>query len=51
MWDIKEIASGLKYTQFKAGEYIFKNGQYGDKFFIIMKGVTTVHVPFGLNVK
>ena len=50
-FDIKEIANGLKFTKFNAGDYVFKNGQYGDKFFIIMKGVASIQIPFGLDVK
>ena len=50
-FDIKDIANGLKFTKFNAGDFIFKTGQYGDKFFIIMKGVASIQIPFGLDVK
>lgn len=48
-YDIKEIASGLNFTKFNAGEYVFRAGQYGDKFFIIMRGVAAVKIPYGLT--
>ena len=48
-YDIKEIASGLNFTKFDAGEYVFRAGQYGDKFFIIMRGVAAVKIPYGLT--
>jgi hypothetical protein len=50
-YDIKEIANGFQFKKVKAGECVFKTGDYGDKMFIIMKGVATVLIPYGLDSK
>ncbi len=42
-FDLNFIASKLKSESFKAGEYVFKQGDLGDKFYIIESGEIAVY--------
>lgn len=35
----------MKYEYFKAGEAVFKFGEHGDKFFVMLKGEVCVKIP------
>lgn len=38
-YDMKDIASHLTLEYFKQGENVFKAGDVGDKFYIVLRGV------------
>ena len=40
-----EIYPKIKFEHFPAGEVVFNHGDYGDKFYIIMKGEVGVIIP------
>lgn len=42
--DLIEVGKELKYEVFDKDEYVFKAGEYGDKFFIILKGIVSVTI-------
>jgi CRP-like cAMP-binding protein len=35
----------LKYEYKKRGDFVFKYGDVGDKFYVILKGSVTVRIP------
>ncbi len=35
----------MRYESFRRGDYIYKHGDYGDKFFILLKGRASVLMP------
>jgi CRP-like cAMP-binding protein len=35
----------MQYLHFKKGDYVFKFGDFGDKFYIILKGEVSVRIP------
>eukprot|EP00347_Sterkiella_histriomuscorum_P000821 403374386 len=43
--DLAQICSELKHEQYKEGEAVFKQGEYGDKFYVILKGEVAVKIP------
>ena len=49
IYDVKDIASGLSYRFFRKGDKVFEAGENGEKYYIIIKGVATILVPFGLD--
>lgn len=42
--DLSEISNHLKYEFLEAGDTIFKQGDPGDQFYIIMKGQVQVSI-------
>ena len=42
--DLLEICKELKYECFERDDFIFKAGEYGDKFYIILKGTVSVSI-------
>ena len=50
--DIIQLCSELQYEFFSAGETIFNYGDFGNKFYIILKGKVEIKVPEqGVKVK
>lgn len=43
--DYKLLCENMRFRHYKAGETIFEFGDYGDQFFIILKGTVSVLVP------
>jgi hypothetical protein len=43
--NLEEICSKLKYHACREGETLFNHGEYGDKFYIILKGDVSYLVP------
>ena len=43
--DYKLLCENMRFRYYKAGETIFEYGDYGDQFFIILKGTVSVLVP------
>lgn len=43
--DIINICQELKYEYVKLGEAVFKYGEYGTKFYIILKGEVEIKIP------
>ncbi len=39
------MCSEMKYEHMRAGEAVFKFGEYGDKFYVILKGEVCVKIP------
>jgi hypothetical protein len=42
---LKELTISIHFVKFNKGTDIFKYGDYGDEFFVIMKGNVGVHIP------
>ena len=42
---MRELANNLKFETFNALDEVMKYGEVGDKFYVIVKGVVSVHVP------
>lgn len=40
-----QICQELKHEFYKEGEAVFKQGEYGDKFYVILKGEVAVKIP------
>jgi len=50
--DIKKISYYIKYTQFKKGEYIFRQYDKSDKMFSVIKGKVIIrHVKTFLKIQ
>lgn len=43
--DLLQICQELKHEFYYAGEAVFKCGEYGEKFYIILKGKVAVKIP------
>ncbi|CDW74956.1 UNKNOWN [Stylonychia lemnae] len=43
--DLSQICHELKYEFYREGESVFRQGEYGDKFYIILKGEVSVKIP------
>lgn len=43
--DLVQICQELKHEFYKEGEVVFKQGEYGDKFYVILKGEVAVKIP------
>ena len=43
--DTPMLCENMRFRYYKAGETIFEYGDYGDQFFIILKGTVSVLVP------
>eukprot|EP00347_Sterkiella_histriomuscorum_P018268 403346159 len=41
-----DIVQALQYEHFDSGEYVFQDGDLGDKFYIILKGRVSVQLPY-----
>ena len=39
---LNDICSELRYEQYSAGEFVFHLGDYGDRFYVILKGKVRV---------
>ena len=48
-YDMKEMASMLTYQKVLTKETLFKYGEFGEKFYIILKGVVRLIAPFGIS--
>jgi len=35
----------MKYESFRAGEAVFKFGEHGEKFYVVLKGEVSVKIP------
>lgn len=46
---MKDICSHLKLQQCQRGQNVFNYGDFGDKFFIVLKGLVSIIVPFGVS--
>ena len=45
MENLLQISRSMKFRAFKAGEDVFKYGEKGNEFFIILKGKVSVRAP------
>lgn len=43
--DIIQICQELKHEFYYAGEAVFRHGEYGEKFYVILKGEVSVKIP------
>lgn len=43
--DLVQICQELKHEFYREGEAVFKQGEYGDKFYVILKGEVGVKIP------
>lgn len=43
--DLVDICTRVKYLRTSAGEKVFNHGEYGDKFYIILRGTLKVLIP------
>lgn len=43
--DIIQVCSEMKYECIRAGDAVFKFGEHGDKFYVILRGEVCVKVP------
>jgi hypothetical protein len=43
-----EIYSKIKYEQFLSGDTVFSKGDFGNKFYIILKGSVSVLMPVNI---
>ena len=43
--DIIQVCSEMKYECFRAGDTVFQFGEYGDKFYVTLRGEVCVKVP------
>lgn len=43
--DIFEVCLELKHLSLKKGEYVFKYGDIGDSFYIILSGLVSIRIP------
>jgi len=49
--ELDQLISALKKRKVKQGETIIKQGEIGDKFYIIGSGEVSVHIKKGFNTK
>ena len=43
------MARTMKFRKVEKGLNVFNHGEYGDKFYVIVKGVATVNAPFDIS--
>jgi len=43
--DLVQICQEMKHAHYREGEAVFKQGEYGDKFYIILRGEVSVKIP------
>ena len=43
--DLVQICQEMKHEFYREGEAVFKQGEYGDKFYIILRGEVSVKIP------
>ena len=43
--EVFELLRWLKYESRKRGDYLFRHGDVGDKFYIILSGIVGVQIP------
>lgn len=43
--DILQVCQEIKYEYMSQGDYVFKFGDTGDKFYVILKGEVSVRIP------
>ena len=43
--DIHQVCQELQYEYLHKGEAVFKYGEYGNKFYVILKGEVAVKIP------
>ena len=48
-YEMKDICSRLKVKKTNKGEMLYRYGDVGTKYYIILKGVASVIVPYGTN--
>ena len=48
-YDMKDLCSHFKLKKVRRGQNVFNNGETGDKFFIILKGLVSILVPYGVS--
>ena len=48
---IDEILGIITFETISEGKRVFRFGDYGDKFYIILKGTVSVHVPTKVQIK
>jgi CRP-like cAMP-binding protein len=42
---IFDVCMGLKHEYKRKGDYVFKFGDFGDKFYVILTGEVSVRIP------
>ena len=40
-----ELVQVMRFESFRKGDYIYKHGDYADKFFILLKGRASILMP------
>ena len=43
--DLHEVCHLVKHEYMRAGDHVFKYGDFGDKFYVILKGQVSIRIP------